>query len=230
MHPRIWLNWLVPPLRPSELAVVDVLVNSVDERTAKYLRARVELINFVQRSSDGREIMLYVIRRGKVQFEAGSQVPGWPRRDAIIATAIFDVGSQQIQAKYILVDGQLCSIELSQQIPRTVVPNLKNIRVYSPSDPATTSITDTDLPDEYLQVGGTDGVLAEGYSVIPRRDVYSVSVDGTQYIVLAEILDKGMIGVEKARSEKGYFFLSYEGHRPSEAGSSFMEAIKTSLG
>lgn len=112
IHPRILFNWLVPPLRDYEMAILDAVCHSLNEPHRLMLSRRIQHINLVQRQDGGRLVQLYYMKRGRVEFCENERLPTSKEEQRLATVSLdFSEPNSEIVCDLWLVHGFLSSIE-----------------------------------------------------------------------------------------------------------------------
>ena len=107
---RPLFNWLFPPFKPLDTALLNQLANSLSHEAAVILKRRIERVNLVQRLFD--ETNLYSASLWRVIFDETGRFP-LQSSEVLLATVKFKVpeSNQVYTTKFWLVNGFLFSFE-----------------------------------------------------------------------------------------------------------------------
>ena len=227
------MNLLFPPFSSIERRVLEDLVKHADKSVARRLSRRIRQINLVQRSSDKTEVIFYWWANGSVKFDSATRLAEWPGRTAKLAQAIYKTGSGQLKVRFRLVDGQLSAMELSAPLSKRHKLSLISMEFRPMADADSDSAREAlarKLPQDYVGVARSADVQSiAGCTIFGVDEVYSVHRSGRSMLVLAEIHDKGVIGIDEDTKEERYWFLGYEGEGPIDVGTDFRRSVESAL-
>ena len=98
-------------LYPFETRIIEVVKSRLDDGAASKLQRQIEVINKIQRLTDGKEVNLYQMRRGKPAFDDSLRFP-YTADEALLASVIQTRLDQPLKLKVEvwLVKGRLCSL------------------------------------------------------------------------------------------------------------------------
>lgn len=86
---------------------------------------------------------------------------------------------------------------------------------------------DANLPDEYLElVFKTGGFEFKNIAILGISEVHRVDVAAGSYYCLAEVHDRGVIGVKVASKDKEMYYLDYDRNDPIPVDTSFRATIE----
>lgn len=89
---------------------------------------------------------------------------------------------------------------------------------------------DAKLPKDYLEiVDQCEGFVIQDCQIFGLSDIYDTVGSEHNYYLLAELIDKGMVGVREKTEDGGLYFLDYGGGDVVELGDSFRQAIEDIL-
>lgn len=226
-YPRIWFNFLCPPLRPWERAAVDAWLVETDAGTRDVVQSQMELINLAQRSAEGKVVELYYIKSGTTPGELQRRL-AVGRDPVIVGRVEMTVDGMRISCQLLAVDGQLFSLEFDQ-VPRGWMRK-RSIRIESvdasrhPLRPGPEELQSL-LPPDFMDVAG-DPSLPENISLFDLNEIYASTFDKGRFWLLAEIPDIGMLGVGCEGDDRQVHLLYYDGRRPLGLGTSLRRAME----
>lgn len=99
---------------PFERAILDAVFSRMTDETRMLLLRQVEVINTIQRLSDGKEVNLYRTRLGKADFDNTLRLPNSPT-ELLIATVHLKKPSSKttLKADVWMAEGRLFSLEFN---------------------------------------------------------------------------------------------------------------------
>lgn len=213
-----------------ESQVLDAVSAELSPSGREVFNKQLKLVNLIQRHGDGKEVNLYVMRRGKPFIEKRLLFP--LMSEAQLATVEFLAieGKKTFKADVWLANGRVFSIEFNKP-PQEIleqgasVANVKLLRdPMSVASEATSSDARTHndalaaiqskLPDQYLQlVDNGKGVSINEWAVCAVQDVRKISQRDANYYLLAEKEDMGAVGVKEGDFSGQLYYLDYADDR-----------------
>jgi hypothetical protein len=113
-HPRIILNWLLPPIRPLEAAILAGVADKLPAEWGKLFRHQVAQFNFVVRLNKDKEINFYCLKAGKPWHDENHRLP--MEGEVVIARASISSNemSRRVKAEVYVISGWVFSIMFDQ--------------------------------------------------------------------------------------------------------------------
>ena len=74
IHPRVWLNWLMPPVTKLEKKIFEAVIAASEEKYRDILKRQVASFNYAQRSPQWRDAMFYCSYKGIRTIETGEPI------------------------------------------------------------------------------------------------------------------------------------------------------------
>lgn len=183
--------------RAHELAAIEAIRGAVDSRAAEVLARQIDATMFVSRYIDDTYVDLYPQRRRDPRRD-------WPARfpnrslDLRLATVMLRGPLGAGTASTVAVDGNLFELVFSPSPKKLGKPDaIVTTGVKLHADPMQVATADSGHPDllllELSLRAELDGIWrrrpAWATSVMDPNEVYLVDVDGTTYLVLAQLPD-----------------------------------------
>jgi hypothetical protein len=186
-----------------------------------------DLVNLIQRHADGKEVNLYVMRRGKPFVEEQFLFPLRVTETELATVEMIEADEQKsLRAAVWLVEGRVFSIAFNKPPPRNGEKGVEIKRVKILCDPMVPESKGTasdaqrrekiletvqaKLPDEYLQlVGEGKGVSINEWTVYAVQDIRKIPQRDGNYCLLAEKQDLGALGVKEDESSGQLYYLDY---------------------
>jgi hypothetical protein len=226
LHPRVWLNLFVPPLRPIERIVLDAWLAKADPETRSIGAEQIARYNLVQRGAGGREVNLYSIKYGLFLAEVPRLLPR-VGREAVLGAVTLTVRGQAVVCEVHAANGRLFSLVFEREPTLGVRRNEIVVCDVRPVLPSPTPDRNRSLPDDYDDVVARFGARDDGQEIalLDRKDLHVVHLEEGDFLILAELPDRGMLGVESRRQSGLVYFLSYDGRPPRPLSRSLFEAI-----
>lgn len=226
---------ILPVFRPVERALLSALLDALPRDAAEIASAQLSQHNLVQRH--GPEAMMYRMRWGKVADVS----PRFPcKAECELARMRFRVPARKgtWTARFIAADGHFCSFVVRPKAPPRRAKSIQVISVELLNDPMLPSGPGPQelarwmaeaAPADYLELcSETDRGVVGPYSVLAPAEVYPVHLEDADYLALAEIHGRGMLGV-KEEGDGTIYYLDYGGGDPAPTGRSLREAIQNSV-
>lgn len=174
-------------LRPWERAVVEAVADAAPEAVAARLRAQIAQIRYVYRGPGAVESNFYARRRRPGGWDAASFFPN----PAEVRMAVVDVrvGGRTHTASVFAVGGHLFALSVRPPVPRPARAGVDGVEVRQ-TDFGALMRSDAGAsaaemaPRSYHDAG--DVPAPAPWSVLPVDDLWVVSLEGADYVVLAE--------------------------------------------
>jgi hypothetical protein len=227
MKPRVWFNFLFPPIRPWERKAVEAWLNVVDQRTREIGLAQLDQVNIVQRLDRGRTVNFYSRPYGLFvgQFSPSFDIPEIERQVAEVRMSIDGV---ETKARMWVVNGHIFEIAF-EGLPRGSKrgAEVAILAVKTGPFPANRKhdALRASLPPDFAEMEGVDDPVDDRIGVLTADQVYTVTSEGRTYWMLAEKTDIGMLGVPVEGDDRVVQFLFYDGRPPVRLSRSFKEAV-----
>jgi hypothetical protein len=233
-HPRVWLNPLVPPLRAWEKAAIDGWLSRTDPATRELVREQLQRINFAQRNPQGDVVNLYSIPYGLLQGIFPRLLPG-VGRERKLSEVEMTIDGESVKADIWSANGRVFSIEFSRPprqlltkgvIEVSTVREGPTLREPGPEELA------KHLPEDYTSVIQDPALAAQfenDVSVLSPNEIYSATINGRQFWLLAELPDVGMLGVSAEGPDRQVYMLFYDDRAPLPLSRSFRDALTQAL-
>jgi hypothetical protein len=227
LYPRIWFNFLCPPLRRWERAAVDAWTSKTDVETREIVQSQMRLINLAQRSAAGKVVNLYYIKSGTTPGEFRHRLA--VGRDGVIVGKVeMTVDGEKMVCQLFAVDGQLFSLEFDR-MPRRWWwrPDVRVDAVdvsMRPLKPKPEELR-TFLPYDYVDMAGRREFLPGNVSLFDLGEIYASTFKDGRFWLFAEILDVGMLGTESSDKDRNVHLLYYDGRAPEALGPSLETAL-----
>jgi hypothetical protein len=191
------------------------------------LSKQIGLVNLIQRHGDGKEVNLYVMRRGKPCFEDRFLFPSRAAETQLANVEIVGgSGQESLKAEVWLVEGWVFSIHFNKPPRKIVGPGANAAKakiLHDPMIPASqenASKTEnhepvlagvqSKLPEEYLRtVQKGTSVLLNQWAVYAIPDIRKVPQRDGNYFLLAEKGDMGAVGVKEDDFSGQLYYLDY---------------------
>lgn len=227
-YPRIWFNFLCPPLRPWERAAVDAWLAEADAETCEIVQSQMQLINLAQRSAAGKVVELYYIKSGATPGEFQRRLA--VGREAIIVGKVeMTVDGKKMTCQLLAVDGQLFSLEFDQ-VPRGWLwkPSIHidtvnvSMRSLKPDAEELQSL----LPHDYIDVAARRSAVPANVSLFDFEEIYASTLEEGRFWLFAEVPDIGMLGVKSEGDDRQVYLLYYDGRRSLGLGTSLGRAME----
>ena len=207
-------------LNPLESQVLSAVSAELSLPGRNVFNKQIDIVNLVQRHADGKEVSLYVMRRGKPVYEEQFLFP--MRREVQLA----DVEMLGGRAEIWLVEGWVFSIHFDKP-PKRILElgaEIKKVRILQ--DPMIAASADSTsgakrreevlatirskLPDEYWQlVGEGKEITVNDWVLSGIQDVRKIVQKDGNYYLLAEKVDMGAIGVKEGEFSGQLYYLDY---------------------
>jgi hypothetical protein len=214
-------------LSPLESQVLAAVSAELSPAAREIFNGQRDLINLIQRHAAGKEVNLYVMRRGKTCFDERLRFPLKAEETQLATVEMVEGGGRKsLRAGVWLVKGRLFSIEFNKP-PREIVEQGANIAMvkilHDPMIPVSErSVSETErrekvlegiqskLPDEYLQiVQKGKGVSINEWVVYALQDIRKVVQPDGSYFMLAEKEDMGAVGAKEDEFSGQLYYLDY---------------------
>jgi len=209
-----------PKLSPVESQVLRAVSAELSPTAREVFNKQIDLVNLVQRHADGKEVNLYVMRRGKPVYEEQFLFP--LRREVQLANVEMLGGRAEVW----LVEGWVFSILFDKPPKRILEQGVKIEQVRLLDDPMVAASADSasdakrreevratirsQLPDEYLQlVGKGKEITVNDWAVSGIQGIRKVVQRDGSYYLLAEKEGMGAVGIKEDESAGQLYYLDY---------------------
>lgn len=230
-QPRVWLNFVLPVLRPLEQAIIDAWVNQLDNDIRLIIRRQLQHVNYVQRHDGGRDVCLYWIRYGLFNTDFPDLLPS-SAREFKLATMKFRVANgRPFEVEFWAANGQFFSLDFDRS-PRKFV-NCKTIEILEldlhPVQETGPNISQ--LPADYLDILKSDFEQRRftEAQILPVAEIIPLKFTEGKFYALAVVGDLGMLAVSASAEDKQVYFLDYDGGAPRPLSTSFRAALHTAI-
>jgi hypothetical protein len=229
-YPRIWLNFLCPPLRRWERAAIDAWMQETDSETREVVQSQLRLTNLAQRSVGGRVVELYYVRSGATIGKLDRRLPVG-REPVTLGEVAMTVNGRRMACRLVAVDGRLFSLEFDQA-PRiwTWRPRIRIDSVDTlmrPTKPTPEELQAL-LPADYAEVvreARSPASPTSDMSVLDLDEIYESTFVEGRFWLFAEFPDTGMLGVKTQGEDRQIYLLFYDGRRALGLGDSLKDAL-----
>lgn len=193
-HPRVWLNWLLPPFTRLERMALQASMDAADEPTRALVAAQLRECTLAYRESRGRSVILYAIKAG-IWF--GHTTPPLPVSDRELrwARVQFRRGKEvAINCDVWVLNGHASHLHFDRS-PRGVrakdlVASVRELAdlTAAPQAPAYR------LPPD-LQAASAQARHPDGLAFLSADETYRVTLPAGDYVVIGELPDHGTLVV-----------------------------------
>jgi len=214
-------------LSPLERQVLAAVAAELSPSAREILNQQRDLINLIQRHADGKEVNLYVMRRGKPCFEDQFRFPLRVEETQLATVEMLGGGGQKsFRAEVWLVKGRLFSIAFNKPPEKLLEHGVNIAKVKILCDPMKPESKDavsdeqrreqvlktiqSKLPEEYLQlVGEGKGIVLNDWAISGIQGIRKVVQRDGNYYLLAEKEGMGAIGVKEDEPSGQIYYLDY---------------------
>jgi hypothetical protein len=223
IHPRVWLNHILPIFRPWERQVLDAWLEQTDPETREIIRDQLKRINFVQRNQAGNVVNMYFIRYGLCRGDFPNLLPT-RSPDAQLSEVDLTIDGKPVKAELWAANGRLFSLEFSRSPRQLIKQGRLEIKAVRRAPSYTREELVELLPSDYLELSRRPEFDAR-VSILPLEEVHSTTTDAGRFWVLAELPDFGVLGIPVDGEDKRIRLLFYDGRPPHPLSTSFAEAL-----
>lgn len=232
LHPRVWLNWLLPPMTALERKVLNTALDGLREPYRSVLQSQVDELNYVQRHAGGRDTYLYRVEGGVRLSRKSPPVDVGSREFCWAKVRIRDRhANRSLTAQVWLLNGRVANLVFSASPTKWVDSQCEfTISELAALDQeqATWRCWADLLPADLVKAAerSTDDQTSASFCL--PADTYKVVLPQGDFIVIGEVPDVGMLVVAAgAEARKGGVYLaSLEGKDPQYLGATCEEASK----
>ncbi len=231
MKLRVLLNGVLPPLRDWERQLLDKVGSALPDSLAAGFAEQVREINYVQRHQGGKEINFYRMQGSQANVSVAPKI-STPSEEYLLARVRVEQPEHApVTCQLWVVSGIVFSITCDA--PTGKVGANANVRIldaYPPTaeverrNPLLDSING-ELRSEYEKRVADGRMFGAGVSLLEPRKLRHVSVNGLDYCVLGESIDKEPLLARCEKSQRGLFFLNVEDGKVRPAAKSLAELL-----
>lgn len=226
-RPRVWFNFLIPPLKPWERAAVEAWLEAAAPEMREAGYRQLEQANFVQRLDHGRSVNLYRFPFG-LRRQAFRPLFQIAEREKQVAEIRMSINGVETTARLWVVNGHI--FELTFDRPPGASRGPAKIEILGlkagpfPSDRRGNDLAAA-LPADFAEAAGRPDLGGSGIDVLTLDQVYAATIAGELYWLLAEKPDCGMLGVPVEGDDRRVCFLFLDGRPARRLSVSFAEAV-----
>lgn len=230
-HPRVWLNWLIPPISKLEKQIFEIVISASEKKYRLFLSSQIDNFNYAQRLCDGREVIFYRINNGIWSEDKGEPIKVKNRE---ILWAKLKIRSKSLNSKMKveawLLNGRLSCLIYSANPSKFQKANCSiELEYIANLEDADRSVFDESvLPPDLKEAAERYNGNKNGIVFMLPEDTYQIVLKQGNFIVIGEVVNIGVFmvrGKDKSFQDKIYFG-KYDGSAPEGIGNSCSEAAR----